>query len=109
MCENFPGLAFLERNDEGVTSLFKIAMSTTIITAQVLLRSLAKAGKIEVYPERFLNLGPNEPLPGLFLTDKIAIYAELVEVLKELAGSDQSLLQPYQQLYNILQQLKSQL
>lgn len=84
-------------------------MTTSVITVQTLLRSLARAGKINRNPERFLNLNDSDPIPGLFVSDKVAIYSELAEILRELAGKDPKLMMPYQQLIATLDQLRKDL
>jgi len=84
-------------------------MPTSTITAQDLLRSLAQDGKIEKNPERFLNLRSDDPIPPIFLSDKVAIYSELANILKSLAGRDPSLNRIHQEIESQINEIKAQI
>lgn len=84
-------------------------MNTSVVTAQTILRSLAESGKISIAKERFLNLGPGDEIPGLFKTDRIAIYSELLKVLEELSGNDHNLIQTCKELRKIIEDLRNSL
>jgi hypothetical protein len=84
-------------------------MNTSVVTAQTILRSLAESGKITIAKERFLNLGPRDEIPGLFKTDRIAIYSELLKVLEELSGNDNSLIEPCKELRKVIEELRRSL